>query len=303
MDRRREHRHPRGPVLHDAGPLRRRRPERRAAAHGRAASPPSSPATPPTCPTARTSSTTGSTSRTSRRSGTSRGRRAQDHRGVRRLPPRHARLAAGRRATRRGPRPHPRDRRDRAPLHRRPGVLEPPPQVQDRDLRASRTWCTRSTTSPSSASSTPSTAPAWTCGSAAACRPTRCSPSASAPGSRSTRCPTCGRRVVSLFRDYGYRRLRTKARLKFLIKDWGIEKFRQVLEDEYLGRKLIDGPAPEPLTAPHRPRRRAEAQERTQRRRLLPHRGPRVGHDADRGRRRRRARGLRLASASPRTRS
>ncbi|OZG30141.1 sulfite reductase [Williamsia sp. 1138] len=56
--------------------------------------------------------------------------------------------------------------------------------------------------------------------------------------------------VVSVFRDYGYRRLRTKARLKFLIKDWGIEKFRQVLEDEYLGRKLVDGPAPIPLTAP-----------------------------------------------------
>ncbi len=57
--------------------------------------------------------------------------------------------------------------------------------------------------------------------------------------------------VVSIFRDYGYRRLRAKARLKFLIKDWGIEKFRQVLEDEYLHRKLIDGPAPE---KPARPR-------------------------------------------------
>ncbi|AZZ81656.1 nitrite/sulfite reductase [Gordonia alkanivorans] len=56
--------------------------------------------------------------------------------------------------------------------------------------------------------------------------------------------------VVSIFRDYGYRRLRAKARLKFLIKDWGIEKFRQVLEDEYLGRKLIDGPAP---VQPERP--------------------------------------------------
>jgi sulfite reductase (ferredoxin) len=56
--------------------------------------------------------------------------------------------------------------------------------------------------------------------------------------------------VVSVFRDYGYRRLRAKARLKFLIKDWGIEKVRQVLEDEYLGRKLIDGPAPEPLVHP-----------------------------------------------------
>ncbi|WP_280382992.1 nitrite/sulfite reductase [Nocardia wallacei] len=51
--------------------------------------------------------------------------------------------------------------------------------------------------------------------------------------------------VVAVFRDYGYRRLRTKARLKFLIKDWGVEKFREVLETEYLKRKLIDGPAPE----------------------------------------------------------
>jgi sulfite reductase (ferredoxin) len=56
--------------------------------------------------------------------------------------------------------------------------------------------------------------------------------------------------VVSVFRDYGYRRLRAKARLKFLIKDWGIEKFREVLEQEYLGRKLIDGPAPEPVVRP-----------------------------------------------------
>ena len=56
--------------------------------------------------------------------------------------------------------------------------------------------------------------------------------------------------VVSLFRDYGYRRLRAKARLKFLIKDWGIEKFRDVLETEYLKRKLIDGPAPEKPTVP-----------------------------------------------------
>jgi sulfite reductase (ferredoxin) len=56
--------------------------------------------------------------------------------------------------------------------------------------------------------------------------------------------------VTKVFRDYGYRRLRAKARLKFLIKDWGVEKFRQVLEEEYLGRKLIDGPAPEPVKHP-----------------------------------------------------
>lgn len=50
--------------------------------------------------------------------------------------------------------------------------------------------------------------------------------------------------VVSVFRDYGYRRLRTKARLKFLVKDWGAERFREVLENEYLGYRLADGPPP-----------------------------------------------------------
>ncbi|MCC5036153.1 nitrite/sulfite reductase [Streptomyces sp. WAC 00631] len=55
--------------------------------------------------------------------------------------------------------------------------------------------------------------------------------------------------VTGIFRDYGYRRLRNRARLKFLLADWGTEKFRQVLEDEYLKRKLTDGPAPpEPST-------------------------------------------------------
>lgn len=51
--------------------------------------------------------------------------------------------------------------------------------------------------------------------------------------------------VVGIFRDYGYRRLRTRARLKFLMADWGPVKFRQVLQDEYLKRPLLDGPAPE----------------------------------------------------------
>ncbi|MCS0602126.1 nitrite/sulfite reductase [Streptomyces sp. LP11] len=50
--------------------------------------------------------------------------------------------------------------------------------------------------------------------------------------------------VIGIFRDHGYRRLRTRARLKFLVADWGAERFRQVLEDEYLKRKLVDGPAP-----------------------------------------------------------
>jgi sulfite reductase (ferredoxin) len=56
--------------------------------------------------------------------------------------------------------------------------------------------------------------------------------------------------VTAMFRDYGYRRLRSKARMKFLIKDWGVERFRQVLEADYLKGPLIDGPAPEPVGHP-----------------------------------------------------
>jgi sulfite reductase (ferredoxin) len=52
--------------------------------------------------------------------------------------------------------------------------------------------------------------------------------------------------VTSLFRDYGFRRMRHKARLKFLLADWGVEKFRQILEEEYLKRTLPDGPPPAP---------------------------------------------------------
>jgi sulfite reductase (ferredoxin) len=51
--------------------------------------------------------------------------------------------------------------------------------------------------------------------------------------------------VVGIFRDYGYRRLRNRARLKFLLADWGVAKFREILEKEYLGRAMIDGPEPE----------------------------------------------------------
>ncbi|PCC83387.1 sulfite reductase [Corynebacterium accolens] len=51
--------------------------------------------------------------------------------------------------------------------------------------------------------------------------------------------------VARIFRDYGYRRNRNRARLKFLVAEWGIKKFREVLENEYLDAPLADG---EPLT-------------------------------------------------------
>ncbi|MGN6610641.1 MAG: nitrite/sulfite reductase [Angustibacter sp.] len=55
--------------------------------------------------------------------------------------------------------------------------------------------------------------------------------------------------VTSVFRDHGYRRLRNKARLKYLLADWGVERFREVVED-YLGRPLLDGPAAPPSADP-----------------------------------------------------
>jgi sulfite reductase (ferredoxin) len=54
--------------------------------------------------------------------------------------------------------------------------------------------------------------------------------------------------VAGLFRDYGYRKSRKYARLKFLVADWGAERVREVLEQEYLGYALPHGPAPTPST-------------------------------------------------------
>jgi sulfite reductase (ferredoxin) len=56
--------------------------------------------------------------------------------------------------------------------------------------------------------------------------------------------------IIAVFRDYGYRRLRHRARIKFLVADWGVAEFRRVLEEEYLGHPLADGPAPAVPAAP-----------------------------------------------------
>ncbi|GGK86511.1 nitrite/sulfite reductase [Deinococcus radiotolerans] len=52
-----------------------------------------------------------------------------------------------------------------------------------------------------------------------------------------------GQAITAAYRDHGYRQNRKKSRLKFLIKDLGIEKFREIVENDYLGRKLQEGPA------------------------------------------------------------
>jgi sulfite reductase (ferredoxin) len=58
--------------------------------------------------------------------------------------------------------------------------------------------------------------------------------------------------VTGTFRDYGYRRARNHARLKFLVADWGPERFREVMEKEYLGFALPDGDPPPASPAAHR---------------------------------------------------
>lgn len=57
---------------------------------------------------------------------------------------------------------------------------------------------------------------------------------------------------AGVFRDYGFRRARNRARVKFLMKAWGAEKYRKVMQDEYLGYQLPDGPEPSPSTSAQR---------------------------------------------------
>jgi sulfite reductase (ferredoxin) len=53
--------------------------------------------------------------------------------------------------------------------------------------------------------------------------------------------------VVKLFRDHGNRADRKRARIKYVVHDWGVEKFRGVLK-EYLGGRLTP-PREAPVTA------------------------------------------------------
>ncbi|WP_027480731.1 nitrite/sulfite reductase [Deinococcus pimensis] len=49
--------------------------------------------------------------------------------------------------------------------------------------------------------------------------------------------------ITAAYRDHGYRANRKKSRLKYLIIDLGVERFREIVETEYLGRALRSGPA------------------------------------------------------------
>ena len=58
--------------------------------------------------------------------------------------------------------------------------------------------------------------------------------------------------ATSAYRDHGNRDKRTRARIKFLLAAWGPERFREVVERDYLGRPLEDGPEAPPSPDAHR---------------------------------------------------
>ena len=156
------------------------------------------------------------------------------------------RLAGRRRRQRRDHRRHPGARGDQAPLHRRPGVLQPAAQVQDRADRATRaTTCAPEVNDVSFVGTVhPEHGPGfdlWVGGGLSTNPMLAQKLGVWIPLDE---VPDVWEGVISVFRDYGYRRLRSRARLKFLVADWGVEKFREVLENEYLDRTLVDCDSP-----------------------------------------------------------
>ena len=194
-------------------------------------------------------------------------------------------------SARRGDRRHPGDQRDRRALHRQAGVLQPAAQVQDRDL-----------------------GPAGRRARGQRRRVHRRQPPRARPGPRSVgrRRPVdqpdagpAGRRLGAARR--GARRVGGRGhRVPRLRLPPAAGQGAAEVPDQGLGRGEIPGgsrgrvpgaqadrrPGARPGDAPHRPRRRAEAQERPQRRRRRADRRPGVRHHPVQGRRPGRGRGL-----------
>ncbi len=63
--------------------------------------------------------------------------------------------------------------------------------------------------------------------------------------------PDVCRGIAHIFRDYGYREKRTRARMKYLVSDWGWEKFRNYLETDIGFELEHDDRITAPEFAPH----------------------------------------------------
>ncbi|HVS69691.1 MAG TPA: nitrite/sulfite reductase [Phycisphaerae bacterium] len=68
---------------------------------------------------------------------------------------------------------------------------------------------------------------------------------------REEQVPAVCRGIAHIFRDHGYREKRTRARMKFLVADWGWEKFRTVLEEKIGFALEHDDTIIGPVHAPH----------------------------------------------------
>ena len=274
-------------VLHAPGPDRRRRGHLGAAAHARRHLHRVRAAARRTSPTGRTSSTTGSGSRTCRRSG----QRAGGGRPASR--PRRAATPRGSSSARRWPASPPTRSSTARRRSRRSSAASsatrswPTCRASSRPRSAAartRTSRTRSTTSRSSACEHPEHGPGfdlWV------------------GGGLSTN-PMLGQRlgawvpleevpevwhgVVQVFRDYGYRRLRTRARIKFLVADWGAgEVPRGAGEGVPRPRAARRPAAPAAADRPARPRRRPPAARRPVLRRRRAGRRPGQRRDCSAG--------------------
>src|SRR5207245_1723079 len=63
--------------------------------------------------------------------------------------------------------------------------------------------------------------------------------------------PAISRGIAHIFRDHGYREKRTRARLKYLVSDWGWEKFRAAREKDIGFTLEHDDAIVGPVHAPH----------------------------------------------------
>ena len=181
--------------------------------------------------------------------------RAVVHPGLRRRLAQHRRLPAGRRGRARAAGHAAADRGAGARVRRQPRVLEPAAQVQG----------VGSAPAPIAARSTRSTTSGWSRSRRTASSATTCgwaAGSAPRPGwaggwtcsSRRTRRSTCAAAITELFRDEGKRTKRTRARIKFLVDEWGVERFRAEVEEQAAPRAADVGrPRPADRSPPRPP--------------------------------------------------
>ena len=229
------------------------------------------------------------------------GRRPVHHRGLRRRPARHPGLARRRHRQGRDHRPHAADPRARRAVHRRPGAGQPAAQVQDRHHRPPQPGRGPRDQRRRPRGHGPPRARhrLRPVGRRRALHQPRAWPSGSARSSPRSRSPTSGTASPPSSATTATAGMRNKARLKFLLADWGTGE----VPPDPRGRipRLHAGRRPGRAQAhhPRRPRRRPRAEGRQVLHRRHAARRPRLRHPAHGTRRTARAERLRPAAHHP----